>query len=102
MWGETMAVGVEKSTTFVTDTGASHHMVYKREFFRELLPLQEPFRINQVQGTVEVTHWGTVVLEVDGEKGKQKLTLTEVLLIQGGGFQYRFFTKIQNVFNKCK
>ena len=81
-----MAVGAEKSTTFLADTGASHHIVHKREFFWELSPLPGPFRINQVQGTVEVTHWGTVVLEVDGAEGKQKLTLTEVLLIQGMDF----------------
>ena len=86
VWGEAMAVGADKSTTFLADTGASHHIVHNREFFWEMLPLPGPFRINQVQGTVEVTHWGTVVLEVDGENGKQKLTLTEVLLIQGIDF----------------
>ena len=86
MWGEALAVGAEKSTTFLADTGASHHIVHKRECFWELNPLLGPFRIIRVQGTLELTHWGTVVLEVDGEKGKQKLTLKEVLLVQGMDF----------------
>ena len=86
MWGEAMAVGADKSTTFLADTGASHHIVHKPEFFWDLVPLPGPFRINQVLGTVEVTHWGTMVLEVDGENGKQKLTLKEVLLIPGMDF----------------
>ena len=81
-----MAVGAERSTTFLADTGASHHVVHSPEFFWELHPLPGPFIISQVQGTVAVTHWGTVVLEVDGEHGKQKLMLTEVLLIQGMDF----------------
>ena len=65
-----MAVGAEKSSTFLGDTGASHHNACKREYFTELSPLPRPFKINQVQGTVAVTHWGTVVLEVNGEKGR--------------------------------
>ena len=77
-----MAIGAEKSSTFLGDTGASHHIVWKREFFTDLSPLPGPFNINQVQGTVAVTHWGTVVLEVDGEKGKQPFWLAEVLLIE--------------------
>ena len=75
-----MEMGAAQSTTFLADTGASHHIAHKREFFWDLVPLREPFRINQIQGMVEVTHWGTVVLEVDGEHGKQKLTLKEVSL----------------------
>ena len=38
-WGEAMAVGADKSTTFLADTGASHHIVHNREFFWEMVPL---------------------------------------------------------------
>ena len=65
-----MAADAAKSTTFLGDTGASHHIVHKREYFAELSPLPRPFKINQVQGTVEVTHWGKVMLEVDSASGK--------------------------------
>ena len=53
VWGAAMAVGADKSTTFLADTGTSHHIVHNREFFWEMLPLPGPFRINRVQGTVE-------------------------------------------------
>ena len=79
--GEVMAADSAKSTTFLGDTGASHHIVHKREYFWELSPLQGSFTINQVQGTVQVTHWGTVMLEVDSAWGKRPLRLTNVLLI---------------------
>ena len=69
------------STTFLGDSGASHHICHKREYFAEFSPLSEPFKFNQVQGTVVVTYWGTVILEVDSESRKIPLYLTQVLLI---------------------
>ena len=68
--GEAMGADAEKSTTFLGDTGASYHIVHKREYFSALSPLPGPFTINQVQGTMAVTHWGTVMLEVDSAWGK--------------------------------
>ena len=79
--GEVMAADATTSTTFLGDTGASHHIVHRREYFSELSPLPRPFSINQVQGKVAVTHWGTVMLEVDSAWGKRPLRLTNVLLI---------------------
>ena len=90
-----MAVGAEKSSTFLGDTGASHHIVCKREYFSELSPLPRPFRINQVQGSVAVTHWGTVVLEVDGDNGKQPFWLMEVLLIESMDFNILSLQKLR-------
>ena len=42
-----------------------------------------------------VTHWGTVVLEVDGDKGKQPLLLVEVLLIETMDFNIVSLQKLR-------
>ena len=69
------------STDFLGDTGASHHIVHKREYFSELFPLPGALKIHQVQGTVSVTRRGTVLLQVDSASGKEPLRLTNVLYI---------------------
>ena len=92
--GEAMAIGAEKSSTFLGDTGASHHIVCKREHFRELSALPGPFRINLVQGTVAVTHWGTVVLEVDGD-GQTATFAGGGVTYRDHGFQHCFITKVK-------
>ena len=74
------------SQDFLGDTGASHHIVHKREYFQDLTPLPGVFKIHQVQGTVSVTHWGTVIVEVDSASGKKPLRLTEVLYIDSLNF----------------
>lgn len=51
--------------TWLCDTGASHHICHRRDFFTDLKPIQGSFRIKQVEGTVAVTHHGTVMLQVD-------------------------------------
>ena len=58
------------ATTWLGDTGASHHICHRKEFFTNLQPLDGPFKIKQVQGTVDVTHHGTVTLQVDTGTGK--------------------------------
>lgn len=40
------------------------------------------FKIHRVDGEIEITHYGTVVLEVDGTIGKEKLVLHDVLLLE--------------------
>ena len=52
-------------TDFLGDTGASHHIAHRLDCFSKIFPLRGIFKIHQVQGTVTVTHWGTVILEVD-------------------------------------
>ena len=48
---EAMAAHVDgKSTDFLADTGASHHICHRKEFFAELTPLSGPFEIQQVVG----------------------------------------------------
>ena len=73
-------------TTLLCDTGASHHICHRREFFTDLKPIQGTFRIKQVQGTVDVTHAGTVMLMVDSATGKRELMLSNVLLIESVQF----------------
>ena len=50
---EAMAAhAADKSTEFLADSGASHHICHKREFFTKVTLLPGPFNIQQVQGTV--------------------------------------------------
>ena len=76
------ANAVDRSKEFLVDTGSSHHICHKREFFMDLQPLPGPLNIEQVQGTVGVTHAGTVILEVDAKEGKTALRLKNVLFIE--------------------
>ena len=69
-------------TTWLCDTGASHHICHRQEFFTELKQIPGTFRLQQAQGTVDVTHHGTVMLQVDSATGKRELKLTNVLLIE--------------------
>ena len=39
--------------------------------------------IRQVQGTVEVDEWGSVLLQVDGQDGKKTIRLDETLIVPG-------------------
>ena len=72
MEGEILAIHVidTKPADFLGDTGASHHIVHKLEYFSKLFPLLGIFQIKQVQGTAKVTHWGTIILQVDFSSGK--------------------------------
>ena len=95
--GAVMGNDAAKSTTFLGDTGASHHIVHKRGYFSELSPLSGPFHINQVQGKIKVTYMGTVILEVDSASGKQPLRLTNVLLIESMDFNILSLQKLRAV-----
>ena len=50
---------VDRLKEFLVDTSASHHICHKREYFMDLQPLLGPLNMEQVQGTVGVTHAGT-------------------------------------------
>ena len=84
----------DKSTAFLANSGASHHICHKREFFTDLTPLPGPFNIQQAQGTVAVTHSGTVVLEVDSVHGKVLFRLTNVLFIDSLHFNILSLQKL--------
>ena len=70
--GEALAIMNDSSlsVSFLADTGASHHICHNPSYFCDLSPLPGPFIVNHVDGSVDVTHIGTVTLEVDSEVGK--------------------------------
>lgn len=70
------------SSTSLANSGASHHIGHDRKQFTELHPFKGKFTIMQMDRELEVTHYGTVVLEVDGKYGKQKFSLGNVLLFE--------------------
>ena len=73
-------------TAFLADFGASHHICHDRSYFCKLSPFQGHFKVNQVWGSIDVTHSGTVMLEVDSATWKQKLRLDNILLIESMSF----------------
>ena len=60
---------VTTSTYFLGDTGTSRHIAHRLDYFSEIFPLPGVFKIHQVQGTLTVTHRGTIILEVDSSHG---------------------------------
>lgn len=70
------------STTWLADSGASHHIYRERRSFMTLKPFKGKYTIMQVNGELEVKHWGTVLLEVDGKFGKEKLLLENELFLE--------------------
>ena len=53
------------STSFLADTGASHHICHDTSYFGTLSSLPGPFQVHHVDSSVDVTHSGQVILEVD-------------------------------------
>ena len=82
-------------TDFLGDTRASHHIAHRLDYFSEIFPLPGIFKIHQVQGTVTVTHWGTVILEVDSSHGKKPLRLTNCLYIDSMRFNILSLQKLR-------
>lgn len=70
------------STTWLCDSGASHHICHCRDMFSTIEPMTKKFRIKQVEGFIDIKFHGTVILHVDSAGGKQQLTLSNVLLIE--------------------
>ena len=93
--GAVMQNDVAKSTTFLGDIGASHHIVHEKGYSFELSPLPGSFHINQVQSKMKVTYLGTVMLEVDSSIGKQPLRLTNVLYIESMDFNILSLQKLR-------
>ena len=94
--GEVLAnVTVSMPQTFLADSGADHHICHDRSYFCKLSPLSGPFKVNQVQGSIDVTHSGSVMLEVDSSTGKKKLRLDNVLLIESMKFNIVSLQKLR-------
>ena len=89
--------GMPTSSVFLGDTGASHHICNTRSSFTMLTPVPGPFKIRQVQGTVDITHWGTIRLQVDSSTGPRLLTLYNVLLVESMCFNILSIQKLRTV-----
>ena len=83
------------STDFLGNTGASHHIAHRLDCFSEIFPLPGVFKIHQVQGTVTVTHWGTIILEVDSSHGKKPLRLKNCIYIESMHFNILSLQKLR-------
>ena len=93
--GEVLASMDQSSTIFLADSGASHHICHDASYFSTLSPLPGLFKVHHVDGSVGVTHSGTVLLEVDSEKGKQMLKLENVLFMPCMGFNILSLQKLR-------
>ena len=95
--GEALATGLlsTPATTFLADSGASHHICHDRKYFCKLEPLSGPFKVNQVQGSIDVFFSGSVMLEVDTTVGKQNFRLDNVLLIETMSFNIISLQKLR-------
>ena len=58
--------------------------------------INKPYRIQQVQGEVLVTHWGTVQLVTQSASGPRHILLSEILYIPTMTFNLLYLQKIIN------
>ena len=86
---------VTASTDFLGDTGASHHIAHRLDYFSEIFPLLGVFKIHQVQGIVTVTHWGTVILEVDSSHGKKPFEAEKLFIHRQHALQHSILAKAE-------
>ena len=74
-------VGLERK--WMGDTGSSHHLKGDEVSMLDIHDCPEGMEINQVKGVVKVRQWGSVLWEVDGERGKHVIKLSETLIVPG-------------------
>ena len=69
---------------WVCDSGADFHMTGDITLFESIENIPSVFYVKQVQGKVQVTQWGVVLLCTDGADGeKLELQLRQVLYVPG-------------------
>lgn len=78
--------GRSPSQEWLCDTGASHHVCNDKSRFKTVQCLKVPLSMETFGDISVVTHTGTVEIEVDGDNGKQFMTLTNVILVEGSKF----------------
>ena len=66
---------------WLEDSGASHHIKSSSSGMITVTKCPPGTTIRQVQGTVDVEEWGSVLLQVDGEDGKKTIRLDETLIV---------------------
>ena len=65
--------------TWLGDSGASHHIKSSSSGMINVCNCPPGTTIRQVQGTIPVEQWGSVLLQVDGANGKNTIRLDETL-----------------------
>ena len=66
---------------WISDSGASHHLCTDLKSFNDLRKPEEDILVRRVGGQILVTQSRSVVMEVDGEKGKEFIQLHDVLYL---------------------
>ena len=84
------------SNIWLADSGASHHTSCNTTNYTTFERIDKPYKIQQVQGEVLVTHWGTVQLVTHSASGPRHLLLSEVLYIPTMTFN---LLSLQNIIN---
>ena len=83
MIGDAAAVKTKFSDIWLGDSGASHHIKSSSTSMINVTQCPPGTTIRQVQGTVDVEEWGSVLLQVDGSEGKRVIRLDETLIVPG-------------------
>ena len=77
-----MAIVTQPGTNvWLADSGASHHTSCNISNYSTFERIDKPYKIQQLQGEVLVTHWGIVQLVTQSSTGPRNLILSEVLYI---------------------
>lgn len=79
--GEAASTGTDLSDIWLGDSGATNHIKSTSENMVDVEDCPPGTKIRQVQGTVDVRQWGTVLLQVDAAEGKKIIRLTECLIV---------------------
>ena len=82
------------SGVWLGDTGASHHTTHDMENYTSFEKLEKPYKIQQVQGEVLVTHSGSVILITESAHGPIPLRLNNVLYIPTMSFSILSLQKL--------
>ena len=90
-----MATVTEPGTNmWLADSGASHHTSCNMSNYSTFERIDKPYKIQQVQGEVLVTHWDTVQLVTQSATGPRNLLLSEILYIPTMDFNLLSLQKI--------
>ena len=81
MSGDAAASSTKFSDIWLGDSGASHHIKSSSADMINVTKCPPGTKIRQVQGTVDVEEWGSVLMEVDGHGGKNFIRLDETLIV---------------------
>ena len=79
---------------WLADLGASHHISCNMGNYTTFERIDKPYKIQQLQGEILVTHWGTIQLVTQSATRPRHLLLSQVLYIPGMNFNILSLQKI--------